>query len=66
MAQDTPSSKIRNMLPARVADFHSVSIRPLVSLSKENLLMPENFRSEDSNEGKPVFIAKGSRLKLLN
>jgi len=72
MAQDTPSSKIRNMLPARVADFHSVSIRPLVSLSKENLLMPENFRSEDSNEGKPVFIgaesaylsASGERLTV--
>lgn len=59
-AQDTASSKIRKMLPARVADFRSVSIRPLVSLSKENLLAPENFRIEDGNEGKQAFTGAES------
>jgi len=72
VAQDTASSKIGKMLPARVADFHSVSIRPLVSLAKENLLALENFRTKDWNESKPAFIgaesdylsARGERLTV--
>ncbi len=48
------------MLPARVADFRSSSIRPLVSLYKENLLVPENFRTEDQNKGKPAIIGAES------
>lgn len=48
------------MLPARVGDFHSVSIRPLVSLSKENLLVSEIFKIEAGNEGQQAFIGAES------
>lgn len=70
---EPPSPELSNLLPKRLGEFRQLpSMRPLVTLAREGLITPSDFRVDDANQQKVPFLggeseylsAKGERLTI--